>query len=273
VVVLSPEDAALVLKLLKELHLYTIKKKGLTEEFGEDKDYWEASLPEERIKVRDIFCEEIDIIKECVQKNPYGWNEEERSIVSGWTHCVSGTFYVERILKKHAIFIHEGEKGVYGVVGLTDEPEEIFFPEYLPIAAKSVLLPFKGIVIYDGIFSCYPIRFLGGFKKELREIYTKAKYRNEIITSLDSPEVSPAPEEEHSVPQEYKMALSVMLKESEKLRGGKGKPPIFSPMFSLVRGALTAALDAVESPEDFSKIHKDLEKVYRELKKLASITR
>ncbi len=274
--VLSPEDAALVMKLLKELHLYTLKKKGLTAKFGGDEEYWQGSLPEDRIKVRDIFCKEPNIIKECVQKNPYAWNEEECAIVTDWTRCIRKTFYVERILKKHAIFIEgDGEK-VYGVLGLTEELEDILPLDCLPLGVETVLLPFKGILIYDGLLSYYNVRFVGNLRKGFREAYTRAKYRNEIITSLDSLDSanSPEPPEEAlSVLREYQTALSSMLKKSEKLKGGGGKPPIFSPMFSLVRGTLEVALDAVESPEDFSKIRKGLEKVYRALKKLDSISR
>ena len=59
------------------------------------------------------------------------------------------------------------------------------FPRsYLPVYIKTVLLPFKDKIIYDGLMQTYNIHFGGGIKRSLKETYMKAKQNGKIITSL-----------------------------------------------------------------------------------------
>jgi hypothetical protein len=48
----------------------------------------------------------------------------------------------------------------------------------------TVLLPFRGKIIYDGLVSGYNITFGGGIKRTLNEEYKQAKEAFGIITSL-----------------------------------------------------------------------------------------
>ncbi|KKK91250.1 hypothetical protein LCGC14_2714860, partial [marine sediment metagenome] len=70
--------------------------------------------------------------------------------------------------------------------------KEVIGP-YLPRLITTVLLPFQGRIIYDGLVSGYNITFGGGMKRMLNEEYKQAKEAFGIITSLGD-QAAPLPE-------------------------------------------------------------------------------
>ena len=66
---------------------------------------------------------------------------------------------------------------------MTDEIADIL-PPTLPLLIKAVLLPWKGQIIWDGLFTIYNISFGSGIRGSIRESYRQAKAAG-IITSLD----------------------------------------------------------------------------------------
>jgi len=88
-------------------------------------------------------------------------------------------------LTKYTIFLaDEGSSyKAFGVLGLDDPLTEIFGPG-LPKPIETVLLPFKGKIVYDGLAVGYNIGFASGAKKMLNEEYKQAKEKFGIITSL-----------------------------------------------------------------------------------------
>jgi hypothetical protein len=63
----------------------------------------------------------------------------------------------------------------------------------LPFLCKTILLPFKGQIIYDGLLSGYNITFGSGIRRRLKDSYNDAKKRQGIITSLPPPAEMPRP--------------------------------------------------------------------------------
>ena len=49
---------------------------------------------------------------------------------------------------------------------------------------ETVLLPFKGMIVYDGLMSSYNISFGPGIRRRLNESFKEAKARHGIVTSL-----------------------------------------------------------------------------------------
>ncbi|MEM6699499.1 MAG: hypothetical protein AAF599_13945, partial [Bacteroidota bacterium] len=92
-----------------------------------------------------------------------------------------GRFYIIKLTKKNAHFL--GDKFVYGVHALSD-PFQIFFGNNLPTMVQTVLLPFKGKLIYDGIMSTYSISFGRGISSSIKNDYALSQGRYGIITEL-----------------------------------------------------------------------------------------
>ena len=134
-----------------------------------DVDEFSGLSPEKRVKVRDAFLDELDLIENFIDENPGDLTVDELEIIKSWHELVSGEFFVFRYLKKYTVFLASEKTPVaYGVLALTQPFEELVGP-YLPVMTQTVLLPFNGKIIYDGLLSGYPVSFGPGIRRDLKE--------------------------------------------------------------------------------------------------------
>jgi hypothetical protein len=133
------------------------KLKVSSEQFSDSRDYT-STPPEARVAVRDALFAHRELIDEFVNENPAKLKADELEVVGTWKHAVVGKFYVFRYLTNYTIFLSSGgsPNKAYGVLGLADPLEEVIGP-YLPRLITTVLLPFQGKIIYDGLVSGYNI--------------------------------------------------------------------------------------------------------------------
>jgi hypothetical protein len=128
---------------------------------------------EDLIKIRDAMWESPGWIDNYLADPDGGLEtEEEREIVEGWReHFVRGKFVVMKHTAKHSVLM-KGDR-LYGVCGITDSLEETF-PVRPPFMMETVLLPFKGKIIYDSLVVRYNVVFGPGmrssFKRECNEL-------------------------------------------------------------------------------------------------------
>ncbi len=150
-------------------------------------------------KVRDHLYENIHLINDFIESNPDGFREQELGLVSHWSHFLRGDFIVERNLKCYTVFLSvEKVQKAYGVLGLWDEIADIL-PLPMPVMIHTVLLPWKGQIIWDGLFSCYSLHFGRGIQREFKESYQRTKEAG-IILSL-GPDWKPLPPKQKSKPK------------------------------------------------------------------------
>lgn len=144
-----------------------------------------STPPGARVAIRDALFAQRELIDEFIQENPANLKADELRVVGSWKHAVVGKFYIFRHLAKYTVFLSSGgsPNKAYGVLGLADPLEEVIGP-YLPRLIETVLLPFNGKIIYDGLVSGFNITFGGGIKRMLNEEYKQAKEAFGIITSL-----------------------------------------------------------------------------------------
>jgi hypothetical protein len=193
---LSHDECRLFYKLHPALMFYANEKLRVTQDRPADPQAHALLPPEKRLEVRDALHAKPELIDQFVQENPFGFSPEELEIVESWQHAVVGGFYIFRYLAKYTIFLStETVPKAYGVLALADPLEELIGP-YLPRMSDTVLLPFKGKIVYDGLLSGYNLTFGGGIKRMLNEEYKKAKADFGIITSLPWSGEEPEPPEE-----------------------------------------------------------------------------
>ncbi len=143
--------------------------------------------PDQRIKLRDALVANPDQLDAFVSENPFNLPDDELEIVRSWNDLVAGQFYVYRILKKYTVFLTADEPVLaYGVLSLRDSFEDLIGPR-LPHLCRTVLLPFKGRIVYDGLLAGYNVTFGSGIRRRLKQSYDEAKGRWGIITSLPRP--------------------------------------------------------------------------------------
>jgi len=90
---------------------------------------------------------------------------------------------MERHLKKGTIFISEDEK-VYQVSGIISSCEEMFFGAPLPLFMKATFIPFRDVIISDGLVIPYNIAIGTNMKKQFQNVYMNAKKNGVVIRSL-----------------------------------------------------------------------------------------
>lgn len=122
------------------------------------------------------------LLKKFITINPYNLNREDLEIMKSWLHAIHGNFYLYKLLKNHAVFVHPESGKAYGVKALMTPFQEI--TPNIPCYVNIILIPYKGIITYTGLFSSYPIYLGGGIRKNVKELYDTAKAQYGIITSL-----------------------------------------------------------------------------------------
>ena len=182
--ILDPDDRERFYKLHKALILFVNQRLEIVEAPTASSKTIVALPPDQRLKVRDALVENTSLIDEFVEENPFDFAPEELDVVRSWKHLVAGEFYVLRFLKKYTVFLTDREPSVaYGVVALSD-PFEVLIRQPLPYLCKTVLLPFQGRIVYDGILSGYNLLIGPGIRRRLNDTYNQAKNRYGIVTSL-----------------------------------------------------------------------------------------
>ena len=180
---LSSRQADLFFELMWALQFFVNQKLGILPSANTLKEYISCSM-EEKLKVREALYKNKQLIDLFVKENPIKFSEDRLLIVSTWKDYVKGNFYIERFLKKHAIFI-SNENRVYGVCGLHQRFDEMIHPSRLPLFVQAVLLPFSDKVVYDGLFQTYDVHAGTGVRGHLKEIYMIAKQNNSIIERFE----------------------------------------------------------------------------------------
>ena len=143
-----------------------------------------ALSPAVRVKVRDALSANLDLIESFVAENPAHLTADELDIVYSWRHLVTGKFCVFRELKRYTVFLSTTSPAIaYGVLALSQPFEDLIGPR-LPVLTQTVLLPFKNVIIYDGLISSYNISFGPGIRRNLNEDFREAMERHGIVASL-----------------------------------------------------------------------------------------
>ena len=178
---LSETDAKLFYELWFPLLDYVNEKRKINKKLG--KIYGAVRVNPEKVKeIANSLWEKPEIIDSyLVRENEL--SEEHRRIISGWKRCVTDDFYLERHLKKGSIFISSKED-VYQVSGIITSWEDMFWYREPPILMKATLIPFKDVIITDGLVFPYNVVFGSGLRQDLKDTYMIAKKNRKIQRTL-----------------------------------------------------------------------------------------
>lgn len=267
---LPPEDVKLFYKLMWPLQFYVNQQRQILPHVDSLEAYM-ACPQEDKLQVRNALYENIDLVDAFVAENPAHLSADELAIVQNWKRFVSGDFYIVRFLKKAAIFVDSKDPPqAYAVLGLTDSLEDVFYGRKPPILIQTVLLPFKGCIIYDGLLNFYNIFFGSGIRGNLKEIYMAAKQNDRIIETLE-PERQPPKKKRapRKPPPDWRPVVDELAKTAEGLKGGES--PVQSPAFSVLKASARLAQAAVHDPDDLDALWKMGRRVQTALRRLETV--
>jgi hypothetical protein len=181
---LAPPELELFFRLHRTLLFFVNQRLTVIPETLASPEDFAALSPGVRLKVRDALTTNLALIESFVAENPARLSDDELDIVRSWRHLAAGRFYVFRELKKYTVFLSTTSPAIaYGVLALSQPFEELIGP-YLPVMTQTVLLPFKDVIVYDGLMSSYNISFGPGIQRNLNENFKEAKARHGIVTSV-----------------------------------------------------------------------------------------
>lgn len=179
---LSEEDGKLYYKLWLPLLDYVNKKYGIRKDIKEMVNAGNLN-PEDVKAVANKMYEDVTIIDEYLSQHDE-ISKENRSIIASWKKCISGRFIMERHLKKGSMLISMEDEKVYQVVGIISSLEEMFLYAPMPLMIEATLMPFKDVIITDGLILPYNLIIGGNMARTFKDVYMSAKKNGEIVKSM-----------------------------------------------------------------------------------------
>ena len=172
---LSQEDGQLYYKLWLPLLDYVNKKYRINSKMKSIATA-KSLNPADVKEVANKLWSEVTIIDDYLKENE-GLPEEHKEIVRSWKRRIQGKFLMERHLKKGTIFISLENEEVYQVSGIISSWEEMFY-------GAPTFMPFRDVIISDGLVMPYNILVGGGMKRMFKDVYMAAKKSGRIHQSL-----------------------------------------------------------------------------------------
>lgn len=126
-------------------------------------------------KVREVLWDNPELIDEYIRKAELPQDKIE--ILKQWrTRYKKGMFFVLEYQPEYAVIIASDENGkdrLYGVKGISNSISSILNRD-LPVQIETVLLPFRGKIIYDGFMVSMQLGYAAGAKAAFRNMHENA---------------------------------------------------------------------------------------------------
>ena len=182
--ILQPHDAELFFKIWCSLLCHVNKTDRINPSLKTPEQI-RTSSSESKLEIRTMmFANQQEMIKSFVEENPYDFADDILNIVADFRNGFVGKFIILKSLKPYTIFMStDSSPKAFGVRALTTPYEEML-NQPLPAYYETVLLPFKGSIITDGILCGGGITFGASIRRSFNEGYKKAKATNGILTTL-----------------------------------------------------------------------------------------
>lgn len=178
--ILSDEDAALFYRAWGALLTWVNDLRNVVAPFPRPTP-GRPIEPDLAVKVRDIVWAEDALRERFLAEGASDLSAAERDLVASWKDRVRDRFVIFNHLQKHSIFMSDA---VYGVRGIYT-PLAAMFPD-VPVFVEAVLIPFRDVIITDGLIQGYPmhISFGGGARRMFKEQCSAARAAGRVHTSL-----------------------------------------------------------------------------------------
>ena len=149
---LSTKESQKYYEILSKLLYAVNEKRHVVLEF-DISDIMAIDL-EKSAKIREELWSNTECLKDIIAEGEvHGFTAEELEILGEWhDYHIYSEFIIAEHRANHTVFMDiKNEERLYAVVGLLDPLKKVVPPRFMPGLAVTVLLPFKGKIIYDGI--------------------------------------------------------------------------------------------------------------------------
>ena len=179
-----PEDDLNLFKKLHASYLFYVNQQLEVLEGIESLDQFMELPFHSKSDVRNAARKNPEILIDMVRNNPFEFDDVELAIVNSWQYAMDSSFYLTHYEDDYAIFLDTATTPrAYAVTSLKNDFTEVL-GDKLPVYVKTVLLPFKNHIIYDGFIFTYPVTFDPPIVQELEADLEAWQNRHGLITQL-----------------------------------------------------------------------------------------
>lgn len=159
---LSKEDAKLFYKIYFGLLEFTNNKYKIKPNY---KIYNKKGInPYDITDIIDKFWENKNTLTlEFCMANPYKFNSEELKLTSEFKKGIRDMFIIAKFYEEYTAVMNK-EK-TYMIKGINDNLDNIISYKKLPTPTMMTILPFKDVLIYDGVIMNYEVNLGSNFEK------------------------------------------------------------------------------------------------------------
>jgi hypothetical protein len=164
------------------LDVFAADATGIVEELKQKEE--KMDINQLRKKLRDAWCNDTTIIDNFIASDKHTLEQEHKDIVLGFKKHVKGKFVCMKYFPEYAVLNPVEEPGIfYGVKGLSEDFEEMIriSPPYV---LETVLFPYKGAIIWDGLVATYNVPINRVIAKNIIEEAKQARRHNLITTTM-----------------------------------------------------------------------------------------
>lgn len=178
--ILSDEDAALFYRAWGALLTWVNDQRKVVPPFARPTPGHPID-PQLATQIRDVVWAEDALREQFLAEASTALGAAECDLIATWKDRVRGSFVIHSHLQKHSIFMSDA---VYGVRGIYT-PLDVMFP-YVPMFVEAVLIPFRDVIITDGLLQTPPMHmtFGGGIRAMFKRQYSAARAAAQIRTRL-----------------------------------------------------------------------------------------
>jgi len=187
--ILTDEDAALFYRAWGALLTWVNDRRKIVPPFARPTPGHPID-PQLATQIRDVVWAEDALRERFIAEGATDLGAAECDLIASWKHRVRGSFVIYNHLQKHSIFMSDA---VYGVRGIYT-PLEVMFP-YVPMFVETVLIPFRDVIITDGLLQTPPMHmtFGGGIRRMFKGQYGAARAAAQVRTRLPWPAAAEIP--------------------------------------------------------------------------------
>jgi len=223
-------------------------------------------------ELSDVAADRTDLLEQYLELNPDQLPPDALSIITAWRHRIKGQFYILKHLKAYSVLMStEKPIHLYAVLGLYDSIEDLIGKATLPVLVRTVLLPFRDRITYDGFLRVTNVTFGPGIRSNLNETYRHLKAHQGIVESLIGPDGQPllrtSLSRKVSKPlPDWRPVLAEIVAQTQKLR--ETETELQAAAFSLLRAAASLAQSTLEKENAENEVIQRMRAVRRAMTKL-----
>ncbi len=247
--ILSSDEAPDFFTVLAALDTFANRRLKLVPDVDDIDDMRHTSL-HARHKIRTAVWTQPSILAEFARTNPFDLPERLIEDARRFQHAVTGRFFCERILKRHAIVISMSEPTVvYAMEGLSDPVNSVLsrtVPGGVGAMFDTTLLPWRGRIVWDGLISILSIHAGPGIRRSYTREYTAAKDAGAVVTSLgEAPRITAKP---RKASRDWRPVMSEIIAATDAL--GKTDTALQAATFSMLQASARLAQATLDGGDE-----------------------